>query len=110
MRLAGGLRGSPKKWSSRIAKKMVFEDRQKNQSQRKTDRADRDRAEMPEIRIGRKWKSNGFFSRMYVRPDLSEGTAHGAGPRWCPTPAQGGPPGGRSIKFVLSVGTASEVH
>ena len=34
---------------------------------------------------------------MYVRPDLSEGTAHGAGPRWCTTPAKGGPPGGRSI-------------
>ena len=33
---------------------------------------------------------------MYVRPDLSEGTAHGAGPRWCTTPAKGGPPGGRS--------------
>ena len=36
---------------------------------------------------------------MYVRPDLSEGTAHGAGPRWCTTPAKGGPPGGRSITF-----------
>ena len=33
---------------------------------------------------------------MYVRLDLSEGTAHGAGPRWCTTPAKGGPPGGRS--------------
>ena len=33
---------------------------------------------------------------MYVRPDLSEGIAHGAGPRWCTTPAKGGPPGGRA--------------
>ena len=61
-----------------------------------------DKTQMPTIRIGRTWKSNGFFSRLYVRPDLSYGTAHAAGPRWCTTPAKGGPPGGLSITNRLT--------